>query len=433
MNTATLAGTSASLRSGAVRLIDYLDELEKRFDQLESQLHAFVPEPGRFERLRREASALVETYPSADARPALFGVPIGVKDIFHVDGYATRAGSRLPPEELAGGEAEVVGRLRHAGALILGKTATTEFAYFAPAATTNPHDPAHTPGGSSSGSAAAVAAGLCPLALGTQTIGSISRPASYCGVVGYKPTYDRISRAGVIPLAPSVDHVGFFAPAVAGIERVAATVCDDWSSVYDERRPVLAIPGGPYLRRAGSEARSWFRFVCERLSDAGFEVRRVAAMEDFDGIELCHRAIVAAECARVHAEWYSRFKDLYHPKTAELIEQGLAISDSELDTALVGRETLREQLGALMMQERIDLWISPAAPGVAPHGLESTGDPIMNLPWSHCGFPTLAMPAGSGEKGLPIGLQVAGAWRQDERLLGWGRQLEQALGGAKGS
>jgi Asp-tRNA(Asn)/Glu-tRNA(Gln) amidotransferase A subunit family amidase len=156
-------------------------------------------------------------------------------------------------------------------------------------------------------------------------------------------------------------------------------------------------------------------------------------MEDFDGIELCHRAIVAAECARVHADWYSRFKDLYHPKTAQLIEQGLAISDSELETALVGRETLRDELGALMKQERIDLWISPAAPGVAPHGLESTGDPIMNLPWSHCGFPTLTIPAGSGEKGLPIGLQVAGTWRQDERLLGWGRQLEQALGGAKGS
>ena len=433
MNTANLAGASASLRSGAVLVTDYLNELEARFSEREPTLHAFVPEPGRFERLRREAEALLETHPTADSRPALFGVPVGVKDIFHVEGFSTRAGSRLPPEELAGAEAEVVTRLRRAGALILGKTATTEFAYFAPAATTNPHDPAHTPGGSSSGSAAAVAAGLCPLALGTQTIGSISRPASYCGVVGYKPSYERVSREGVIPLAPSVDHVGFFASGVAGIERVAAVVCDDWTPVYEERRPVLAIPGGPYLRRAGSEARSWFRFVCERLSDAGFEVRRVSAMEDFEGIELRHRAIVAAECARVHADWYSRFRDLYHPKTAQLIEQGLGISDSELDTALTGCESLRDELTTVMKTERVDLWISPAAPGVAPHGLDSTGDPIMNLPWSHCGLPTLAIPSGAGEGGLPIGLQIAAGWHQDERLLGWGRQLEQVLGSAKGS
>lgn len=433
MNTADLAGTSASLRSGTVLLSDYLDRLEERFEVREPSLHAFVPEPGRFERLRREAQTLLDAHPAGEQRPALFGVPVGVKDIFHVDGFPTTGGSRLPAEELAGPEAEVVTKLREAGALILGKTATTEFAYFAPAATTNPHDPAHTPGGSSSGSAAAVAAGLCPLALGTQTIGSISRPASYCGVVGYKPTYERVSRAGVIPLSPSLDHVGFFAPSVAGVERVAGVVCDQWKAIYEERRPVLAIPGGPYFRRAGSEARSWFRGVCERLASAGFDVRRVPAMEDFEGIELRHRAIVAAEAARVHAQWYRRFKDLYHPKTAQLIEQGQKISDSELDTALVGCGSLRDELQTLMSSKQIDLWISPAAPGVAPHGLDSTGDPIMNLPWTHCGLPTLSIPAGFGEGGLPIGLQVAAGWRQDERLLGWGRQLEQVLRPTKGA
>jgi Asp-tRNA(Asn)/Glu-tRNA(Gln) amidotransferase A subunit family amidase len=424
MNTTGLAGTSASLRSGAVALVDYLTELEAHFQEREPKLHAFVPEKDRFERLRRDAEILLDRFPSGTPRPALFGVPVGVKDIFHVDGFPTSAGSRLPPEELAGSEAKVVTRLRESGALILGKTATTEFAYFAPASTKNPHDPAHTPGGSSSGSAAA---GLCPLALGTQPIGSSSRPASYCGVVGYKPTYDRVSRSGLIPLAPSVDHVGFFAPDVAGVERVAAAVCEGWESVYEGRRPALGIPGGSYLRRAGSDARSWFRDVCGRLSAAGFEVRRIEAMADFEGIEVSHRAIVAAEAARVHTEWYSRFRDLYHPKTALLLEEGLAISDSELQTALLGCESLREELESLRETEHIDLWISPAAPGVAPHGLDSTGDPIMNLPWTHCGLPTLAIPAGSGVGGLPIGLQVAAGWRQDERLFGWSRELEHVL------
>ncbi len=149
-------------------------------------------------------------------------------------------------------------------------------------------------------------------------------------------------------------------------------------------------------------------------------------MADFEGIELRHRAIVAAEAARVHAEWYPRFRDLYHPTTARLIEDGRAISDSELQTALVGCESLRDELQSLMKTQRLDLWISPAAPGVAPHGLASTGDPIMNLPWTHCGLPTLAIPAGS-DAGLPIALQIAAGWRQDERLFSWGHQLEQAL------
>lgn len=427
MTTADLATTTSALRSGALPLAEYLQRLERGFAEREAKLHAFVPEEGRFERLHRDAERLLARFPQPDSRPRLFGVPIGVKDIFHVDGFPTGAGSRLPPEELGGAEARVVTQLKEAGALIVGKTATTEFAYFGPAATKNPLDPAHTPGGSSSGSAAAVAAGLCPLALGTQTIGSISRPASYCGVVGYKPSYDRVSREGLIPLAPSVDHVGFFAPDVAGVERVAGVVCADWSPVYKERRPVLGIPGGGYLSRSDSDGRSFFREVCQRLDGLGYEVRRVVAMEDFEGIEVRHGAIVAAEAARVHARWFDRFRDLYHPKTALLIEEGRRISDSELDTALVGCESLRDELEGQRKAAGVDLWISPAAQGAAPHGLDSTGDPIMNLPWTHSGLPTLAIPAGAGKGGLPIGLQVAGAWWQDEQLLGWGRELERVL------
>ncbi|HEY4590712.1 MAG TPA: amidase, partial [Thermoanaerobaculia bacterium] len=205
-----------------------LEQLEARFAQREPSVRAFLLEPGRFKRLHREADEAFAAHPDPRSRGPLFGVPLGVKDVFHVDGLPTRAGSRLPPEELAGPEAGAVAQLRAKGALIAGKTFTTEFSYYAAGPTRNPHNPLHTPGGSSSGSAAAVAAGLCPAALGTQTIGSIIRPASYCGVVGFKPSFGRVSAEGLIPLSPSLDHVGFLTCDVAGASALAAVLLKDY-------------------------------------------------------------------------------------------------------------------------------------------------------------------------------------------------------------
>ncbi len=408
-------------------VLDQIDAIEARFEAREPDVRAFVPEEGRFDRLRREARGLLDRFPRPDARPPLFGVPVGVKDIFHVDGFVTRAGSRLPPEALQGAEAESVTLLKSAGALIVGKTVTTEFAYFAPGPTRNPHNLAHTPGGSSSGSAAAVAAGLCALALGTQTIGSISRPAAFCGVVGYKPSYDRISRGGVIPLSPSLDHVGTFTPDVAGAIRAASVLCRDWRFAIGERRPVLGIPEGPYLSNATEEGLAHFRSACQRLATAGYSVRPVTTMPDFDAIRERHSLILAVEAARVHADWFARYADQYHPKTADLIRRGQALSDGELAQALAGRERLRAELAALMDAHGVDLWIAPSAPGPAPKGLDSTGDPVMNLPWTHSGLPTLSLPAGKTDAGLPLGLQVIGRWYADEALLSWTGQFERVL------
>ncbi|MDQ3007957.1 MAG: amidase, partial [Chloroflexota bacterium] len=190
-----------------------------------------IPEEDRFGRLHEDAETLVLSYPDLITRPSLFGALVGVKDIFHVEGFVTQAGSRLLSGLLQGTEAKSVTRLKEAGALIFGKTVTTEFAYFFPGPTRNPHNPEHTPGGSSSGSAAAVAAGFCHMALGTQTIGSIIRPAAFCGVVGFKPTYDRISREGVIPLSPSLDHIGFFTSDVETAKHAAAVLIGDWRTV----------------------------------------------------------------------------------------------------------------------------------------------------------------------------------------------------------
>jgi Asp-tRNA(Asn)/Glu-tRNA(Gln) amidotransferase A subunit family amidase len=411
-----------------VTLLDDIDQLETRFQQRESQVLAFLPEVGRFARLRREAQALLSRYPSTGGRPPLFGVLAGVKDMIHVEGFPTSAGSQLPPEMLQGPEAECVTRLRQAGALILGKTQTSEFAYSAPTTTRNPHHLEYTPGGSSSGSAAAVAAGLCPVALGTQTTGSIIRPAAFCGVVGFKPSYDRISRAGIIPLAPSIDHAGFFAPHVSKTARVVSLLCHSWGPRDPPRpRPVLGIPEGPYLARTSDEGRVYFDAVCRRLALAGYEVKTVPAMPDFEAIAVRHNLILDAEAARVHANWFETYVERYGPETADMIQRGRKVTAAALSRAREGRLWLRVALTALMDTHGLDLWLSPAAPGPAPKGLDHTGDAIMSLPWTHSGLPALNLPAGKNSAGLPLGLQVAARWYADEDLLAWSRALEQIL------
>ena len=400
-------------------LHDRLDRLESLFREREPSLQAFLPEEGRFERLHREADTL--------PRGPLHGMPVGVKDIFHVDGFPTRAGSRLSPEELRGPEAESVTRLKQAGALVLGKTVSTEFAYFAPGPTRNPHHPERTPGGSSSGSAAAVGAGLCPLALGTQTIGSIVRPAAFCGVVGFKPSYGRISTEGVIPLAPSLDHVGVFTPDVETAALAARVLIADWEDAAVGRRPVLGIPEGPYLSRPSEEGQVHFHATCERLKRAGFEIWSMPVMPDFEEIETRHRRLVAAEAARVHEGWFRRFRSLYAPQTADLIKWGQSVSAAELEQDRAGCGKLRDELAASMDAHAIDLWLSPPALGPAPRGLASTGDPVMNLPWTHAGMPTLGLPAGLSREGMPMGLQIAGRFGADADLLAWGAEMEKAL------
>src|SRR5215207_8917308 len=330
------------LRSGQLPLPDLLAQVEARFVQHESSILAFIPDEERFTRLFDEAEALVLSYPDLIKRPLLFGALVGVKDIFHVDGFTTQAGSRLPSDLFQGQEARSVSRLMNAGALIFGKTVTTEFAYFSPGPTRNPHHLEHTPGGSSSGSAAAVAAGFCHLALGTQTIGSIIRPAAFCGVVGVKPTYDRISRQGVIPLSPSLDHIGFFTPDIFTAKRVAFVLYQDWNdSVSLDGKPTLGIPDGPYLSSASDYALTCFDKICQSLADGGYELRRVQVMDDFEEIRARHDVIMSAEVAHVHADWFKQYESLYSSKFTELIKRGQPITDTQLQDAFTARDAFR--------------------------------------------------------------------------------------------
>ncbi len=431
MNTlyaAPLADTADALRHGMRDLRQYVREMCDRIEAIDPDVQAFVPEPNRRERLLREADALVAQFPDPASRPPLFGALVGIKDILRVNGFPTQAGSLLPAELFTGAEATCVMRLKQAGALIAGKTVTTEFAYFEPGPTRNPHNLAHTPGGSSSGSAAGVACGFFPLALGTQTIGSIIRPAAYCGIVGFKPSFDRIPTAGMLYFSPSADHIGLFTQDIEGMERACSVVCQAWNAAAPfAGLPTLGIPDGDYLAQASPEGLAAFDEQVKRLQQAGFRVKRIPMLADIQEINQRHRLMTVAEAAQEHAAWFAAYRSLYRPRLTEAILQGQQVTPEMLRAGQASQLELRQRIEDAQTRHGIDLWIAPAATGDAPAGIHATGDPNMNLPWTHTGVPTLTIPAGVSRNRLPLGLQCSARFWQDERLLAWAKPIRAAL------
>jgi Asp-tRNA(Asn)/Glu-tRNA(Gln) amidotransferase A subunit family amidase len=405
-------------------LVAYVDEMCDRLDNLDLQLGAMLPEPNRRNRLRSEVRELQARHPDPANRPPLYGALVAVKDIFHVSGFVTAAGSKVPPELFAGPEATCVKMLRSAGAIIFGKSVTTEFAYFEPGPTRNPHNLSHTPGGSSSGSAAAVAAGLCTLSLGTQTIGSVIRPAAFCGVIGFKPTLGRIPTAGLVYFSRTLDQIGFFTQDPAGAALAASVLCEPWKPVsVPATLPVLGVPTGPYLQQAEPEGLEAFEQHLSKLESAGCKIKRVPVLRNIADLNTLHRRLVFAEFAREHAEIYAMHAPLYRERTAEIIEIGKKVSDQELANLRTNCMALRRELESSMANEGIDLWVCPPALGPAPEGIHATGDPNMNLPWTHAGMPVITLPAGRSKKGLPLGLQFVAPFGADEQLLAWCQAL----------
>lgn len=423
LNSAPLADTVRALRDDQHSLSLYLEQMEQRIAAVNPAVEALLPEPDRFIRLRREAQTLRERAGAATPRPSLYGALVGIKDILRVDGFPTQAGSNLPPDRLAGPEAQCVQQLRAAGALIVGKTVTTEFAYFEPGPTRNPHNLQHTPGGSSSGSAAAVAAGLCQLALGTQTIGSVIRPAAFCGVVGFKPSFDRIATAGLLYFSRTVDHIGLFTQDVAGMRLAASVLCRDWQLASSTRLPVLGVPVGPYLEQTEPAALVAFKRHLYLLAEAGYRIKQIPMFADISALNALHRRLVFAEFAQEHAALYAEFAHLYRPRTVEIIEIGKTVGAAELAAARTNGLTLRTSLETQMAEADIDLWICPPAPGPAPVGLHATGNPDLNLPWTHAGLPAVTLPAGTAENGLPLGVQLVAKFGADEHLLDWTQEI----------
>jgi Asp-tRNA(Asn)/Glu-tRNA(Gln) amidotransferase A subunit family amidase len=266
---------------------------------------------------------------------------------------------------------------------------------------------------------------MCDVALGTQTIGSVVRPAAFCGVVGFKPTYERISREGVIPLSLTLDHIGFFTSDVETAKRVASVLIGDWRLETAGRKPTLGIPEGPYLACASDYALACFNDLCDSLARAGYDLRRVRVMDDFQDVRDRHDAIMSYDAANVHKEWFARHEDLYSQKFADLIRRGQKVST--LQFHLDARDNFRNQIVQAMLVSNIDLWLCPPAVGPAPKGLASTGDPVMCLPWTQIGFPSINIPTTKNDDGLPMGLQLVGKWNSDESLFAWSGEIEKVV------
>ncbi len=380
-----------------------------------------------------------------EGRPTgpLHGVPVGIKDIFDTADMPTENGSVLYAGRTPSRDATVVAMLRAAGAVIMGKTVTTEFATRAPGKTRNPHEPEHTPGGSSSGSAAAVAAGMVPLALGSQTNGSVIRPAAFCGVLGFKPTHGLIPRHGMLMLSRTLDHVGLFARTVADLSLLAGQLVG-----FDERdpdtRPRARIPFAevaaeepplppmfafvktPHWERADDETKGAFAELIEHLGDRVEEVElSPSAAEAWEW----HRTIMEAEmAANLELEW-EKGRDRLSESLREQLDRGREVRALDYQRAVARIRPMYESFVELF-EQRYDAILTPAAPGTAPKGLASTGDPSFCTLWTLCGMPAVSLPLMRGTNGLPLGVQLVGPRDGDARLLRTARWLAARVAAA---
>jgi aspartyl-tRNA(Asn)/glutamyl-tRNA(Gln) amidotransferase subunit A len=378
------------------------------------------------ENARREARRLDDELAQGKIRGPLHGIPIGVKDIFDVIGLPTQAGSPILRGNVARSDAPVVARLRRAGAVILGKTVTTEFACFDPPPTRNPWNLAHTPGGSSSGSAAALSAGMCLGALGSQTGGSITRPASFCGVCGLKPTFGRLSVQGVYPIAFHLDHPGPMARTIGDLAVLWSVLSDEETPPAKELSPPrLALLQGFFHEMADADARAATREAVERLQVKGATVETVALPEEFLEVHSVHRRIMAVEAAEHHRTQYQAHRKQYGPSISALIEEGFAVSAVDYAAALKQQSIFRA--AAMELLQGYDALVTPATVTPAPPSLETTGNPAFNSPWSLAGLPTVSLPCGLSPGGMPCGLQLAGPWRAEGRLLHAAAWCEEKL------
>jgi Asp-tRNA(Asn)/Glu-tRNA(Gln) amidotransferase A subunit family amidase len=364
-------------------------------------------------------------------RPLLCGLPVGVKDIVDTRDLPTERGSEVFRGRRPERDAEVVRRLRAAGAVIVGKTVTTELAYYRPGKTTNPHDPGRTPGGSSSGSAAAVAARLVPAAIGTQTAGSVLRPASFCGVVGFKPSYGAVPMDGVSPLAPCLDTVGFFVRDVAAAPLLLAALGlpADAPPFERARPPRLAVCRTEQWPLAEPSSRAAVEDAAAALARAGASVDELELGPAFAGLADAQRTLMAADAARALGPVRAAHEARLSRVLLELLDEGARVTPEREDAARAQAARCRAALPALLA--RHDALLTPAAPGEAPVGLGATGDPAFNRIWTLLGTPAVSLPLARGPAGMPVGVQVVGAPGRDAALAAVAAWIDGAAAGAR--
>jgi aspartyl-tRNA(Asn)/glutamyl-tRNA(Gln) amidotransferase subunit A len=422
----TIAKAAKLMEAGELRPIDLVEFCLARIGQLEERLHAWVhvDASGAY----REAERLGKLLDDGESLGPLHGVPVGIKDLIDVAGWPTKCGSVLREGHIAERDAAVITSLRKAGAIILGKTVTTEWASFDPAPTRNPWKLERTPGGSSSGSAAAVAAEMCLAALGTQTGGSIIRPAAFCGVAGLKPGFGEVAMDGIAPFTLHLDHVGPIARRVSDLylvwqaliagthgsleshysKRWADTDLETWIGAYGLNKTLFVLEG-PLLDRMQPAMRKVYDDTLARLASS-VHTRPLPLPDSFQNVHAWHRRIMAAEAAAYHRDLFPRERARYGREISKLLDEGLALSAVDHAEALIRRDETRVELARLLHQHEdlLGCLVMPATLGPAP-AMDSTGDPAFNSPWSYVGWPSLTIPCGLAADGLPCGLQFIAA------------------------
>ena len=437
------ADAARAVRDGALSAEQLVEACLARIRETEPQVEAWqFLDP---EHALAQARALDERHRHGEAPGPLHGVPVGVKDIIDTADMPTEDGTVLHAGRTPARDAAVVAMLRASGAVILGKTVTTECAAFAPGKTRNPRNPEHTPGGSSSGSAAAVAAGMVPLALGSQTNGSVLRPASFCGVYGFKPTHGLIPRSGILKLSRTLDQVGVFARTLSDVALLAEQIvgCDEGDPDTRPRAriplvrtaaespplpPFFAFVKTPVWQRAADDTKAGFAELVETLGDRVVEVELPeAAREAWEW----HRTIMEAEmAANLDLEWEKGRERLSESLRSQLA-RGREVRALDYQKARARIPLLNEGFAEIF--ERCDAILTPSAPGTAPKGLDSTGDPAFCTLWTFCGMPALSLPLMRGENGLPLGVQLVGPRDGDARLLRTARWLVAQVEANRGS
>jgi aspartyl-tRNA(Asn)/glutamyl-tRNA(Gln) amidotransferase subunit A len=432
----TIAGIGRALREGQTSCAAILESCFQQVHVWEPRVHAWVilDREKSLEQARQRDNELR----AGNDRGPLHGVPIGIKDIVDVAGLPTACGTERRSQRVANRDAKVVANLRTAGAVILGKTVTTPYAWIDPPITRNPWGVDRTPGGSSSGSAAAVACGMCVAAIGSQTGGSITRPASFCGVSGMKPTHGLIPTEGVLPLAPSLDHVGPIARTVDDLRSLFHAIHggrtqknSDRTTAKDlERAPRLGRPRGFFDRQAESVMRSAFDQLIRFLEVKGATVVELSDPINFEQVVKDHRHVMAAEAAATHADALTAEPGSYPPQITSLIIEGRSLTALTYLNARNRAAVDRMMITTAIDSRKLDVLITPATLGPAP-GASTTGNPAFNSPWSYTGLPTVSFPFGQTADGLPLALQLTGRVERDDELLRVARWCEQAIRSAQ--
>ena len=430
----TIASAAAAIRRGELTPVDLLDQCLARIDRLEARVQAWVLVDR--ERARADAVRLTDELKRGTDRGPLHGIPIGVKDLFDVFDWPTAAGSKRWANSYARQDCPTIARLRQAGAVLMGKTVTVAYAAFDPSRTRNPWNADRTPGGSSSGSAAAVACGMCLAALGTQTGGSITRPASYCGVYGLKPTFGSVSLEGVVPFASSFDHGGMIAGNVRdlalAIQPIAGTgdpgpgPTDYAARIGKPVQKTLGLPGGFFDDKAEPVMSAAVARLVERLRAMGWRIEPAPLPPAVADIPRNHRLIMSVEGLALHGERWQCYPDDYPPKLSDLLREGRTVPATEYLAAQRHHRVLRMEM-ASRFPSGITAYLAPATQGPPPDP-STTGIPLFQAPWSYMGLPTVSLPFAWTDDGLPLCVQVAGqAWGEGE-LLALAAALEADVG-----